>query len=158
MNAGNMSECVARALLEHERLHVVTNNVKAAAILTQNLTFQVICAGGEISNENGGIVHTETFNFLNQYRLDMAIVNINSIEEDGTLLGNDIFETKIIQVIIQNSRSVISIIKKAESGDRPTNHIGHIRELDNVVMGEFLAASYEALCSANNVQLTSVPA
>jgi DeoR family transcriptional regulator, glycerol-3-phosphate regulon repressor len=46
LNIGTSTEAVARALLQHRRLLVVTNNMNVATILAANPEAEVIVTGG----------------------------------------------------------------------------------------------------------------
>ena len=49
IDIGTTPEAVASALLNHERLRIVTNNINAAHLLRQNETFDITMAGGLIT-------------------------------------------------------------------------------------------------------------
>ena len=53
LNIGTSTEAVARALLRHRGLMVVTNNINVAHILAENAEAQVIVAGGALSSTGG---------------------------------------------------------------------------------------------------------
>ena len=48
IDIGTTPEAVASALLNHERLRIVTNNINAAHLLRQNETFDITMAGGSL--------------------------------------------------------------------------------------------------------------
>ncbi|MBS3804907.1 MAG: DeoR family transcriptional regulator, partial [Oleiphilaceae bacterium] len=56
INIGTTTETIARALLAHNGLRVVTNNLHVASILAARDDFHIIIAGGEVRNRDGGIV------------------------------------------------------------------------------------------------------
>ena len=55
IDIGTTPEAVARALLNHNDLRIVTNNLNVASVLTGKADFRVILAGGEVRNRDGGI-------------------------------------------------------------------------------------------------------
>ncbi|EJS87855.1 hypothetical protein AAUPMC_14955, partial [Pasteurella multocida subsp. multocida str. Anand1_cattle] len=55
-------EAVAKALLNHQKLRIVTNNINAAYILMQNETFDIILASGSL-RQDGGIIGEATVAF-----------------------------------------------------------------------------------------------
>ena len=69
IDIGTTPEAVASALLNHERLRIVTNNINAAHLLRQNETFDITMAGGSL-RKDGGIIGEATVNFISQFRLD----------------------------------------------------------------------------------------
>ena len=56
LNIGTSTEAVARALLHHTNLMVVTNNMNVANILVANTDCQIMVAGGMLRRSDGGLV------------------------------------------------------------------------------------------------------
>ena len=56
LNIGTTTEAIAKALLHHRGLRVITNNLNVAAILSDNPDCEVIVAGGVVRTRDGGIV------------------------------------------------------------------------------------------------------
>ncbi|VFS33013.1 Transcriptional regulators of sugar metabolism [Enterobacter cancerogenus] len=56
IDIGTTPEAVAHALLQHENLRVVTNNLNVANTLMQKDDFRIILAGGELRSRDGGII------------------------------------------------------------------------------------------------------
>ena len=50
LNIGTTTEAIAKALLRHKGLRVITNNINVAAILCDNPDCEVLVAGGAMSN------------------------------------------------------------------------------------------------------------
>jgi DeoR family glycerol-3-phosphate regulon repressor len=55
IDIGTTPEAVAHALLDHENLRVVTNNLNVANTLMQKDDFRIILAGGELRSRDGGL-------------------------------------------------------------------------------------------------------
>ncbi|WP_106478299.1 DeoR/GlpR family transcriptional regulator [Phytohalomonas tamaricis] len=106
INIGTSTELVAEALLAHQGLEVITNNLNVAAILQRKEDFNVIIAGGMVRSRDGGIIGEATIDFIKQFKVDYGIVGISGIDEDGALLEFDYQEVRVAQAIIQNSRQV----------------------------------------------------
>ena len=56
MNIGTTVEAVAKELLHHQDLHVVTNNLHVASTLAANAQCEVVMAGGTVRHEDLGVV------------------------------------------------------------------------------------------------------
>ncbi len=63
IDIGTTAEAVAKALLNHENLRIVTNNLNAAHILMEKENFQIIIAGGGL-RPDGGIIGERQCNLL----------------------------------------------------------------------------------------------
>jgi len=103
---GTTTEAVARALREHQGLRVITNNLNVASILAENPSCEVIVAGGVVRHRDRGITGEATIDFMNQFKVDYAVMGISGIDPDGTLLDFDYREVRVLQIIMGNARSV----------------------------------------------------
>ena len=106
INIGTTTEAIARELLAHQGLRVVTNNLNVAAILSDNPDCEVIVAGGVVRARDRGIVGEAAVDFINQFRVDIALIGISGIEADGSLRDYDLREVKVAQTIIAHAREV----------------------------------------------------
>ena len=106
LNIGTTTEAIAKALLLHKGLRVITNNLNVAEILCSNPDCEVIVAGGVVRARDRGIVGEATVDFIRQFRVDIAIIGISGIEPDGSLRDFDYREVKVAQAIIAHAREV----------------------------------------------------
>ena len=106
LNIGTTTEAIARALLRHTGLRVITNNLNVAAILSANPKSEVIVVGGVVRGLDRGIVGEAAVDFIRQFRVDIGLIGISGIEADGTLRDYDYREVKVSQAIIAHAREV----------------------------------------------------
>ena len=106
INIGTTTEAIARELLHHKGLRVITNNLNVAAILSGNPDCEVIVAGGVVRSRDRGIVGEVTVDFIKQFKVDIGLIGISGIEADGTLRDFDYREVKVARAIIEHSREV----------------------------------------------------
>lgn len=130
INIGTTTEEVARALMRHDGLHVVTNNLNVAAILTDNPRCEVIIAGGVVRARDRGIVGEATIDFIRQFKVDIGIIGISSIEADGTLRDFDPREVKVAQTIIEQSREVWLVADHDKFGRPALVRLAHVSQID----------------------------
>ncbi|HIF9173957.1 TPA: DeoR/GlpR family transcriptional regulator [Photobacterium damselae] len=130
IDIGTTPEAVARALLNHNDLRIVTNNLNVAGTLMAKEDFRVILAGGEVRNRDGGIVGEATLDFVSQFRLDFGILGISGIELDGSLLDFDYHEVRVKQAIIENSRCVMLGVDHTKFGRNAMVNLGDISQID----------------------------
>jgi DeoR family transcriptional regulator, glycerol-3-phosphate regulon repressor len=106
LNIGTTTEAIARALLAHTGLRVITNNLNVASILSSNDRSEVIVVGGVVRGRDRGIVGEAAVDFIRRFRVDIALIGISGIEADGTLRDYDYREVKVSQTIISHAREV----------------------------------------------------
>ncbi len=130
INIGTTTEEVARALMEHRGLAVITNNLNVAALMAGKEDFQVIVAGGVVRSRDRGIVGEATIDFVNQFKVDFAIIGISGIDLDGTLLDFDYREVRVAQTIIKNARTVFLVADHSKFGRSALARLGHVADVD----------------------------
>ncbi|QPN33053.1 DeoR/GlpR family DNA-binding transcription regulator [Diaphorobacter sp. JS3051] len=106
LNIGTTTEAIAKALLHHKGLRVLTNNLNVAAILCANPDCEVTVAGGVVRKRDRAIVGEAAVDFIRQFRVDIALIGISGIEPDGSLRDYDMREVKVAQTIIEHAREV----------------------------------------------------
>ena len=131
INIGTTTEEVAKALAEHKNLRVITNNLNVATQLCDNPTFEVIVAGGVVRPDHG-VIGESTVDFFRQFKVDIGIIGISGIDDDGTLLDFDYREVRVAQAIIENARQVFLATDHTKFNQSPMVRLGHISEVDAV--------------------------
>ncbi|CAG2156101.1 Glycerol-3-phosphate regulon repressor [compost metagenome] len=106
LNIGTTVEEIARALIHHRGLRVITNNLHVANILADNPDCEVIVAGGVLRSRDRGIIGEATVEFIRQFKVDIGLIGISGIETDGTLRDYDFREVKVARTIMEHSREV----------------------------------------------------
>jgi len=135
---------------------IATNNMHVALILSQNPSFQIMIGGGQIRNHDGGIVGPETTQFMNDYRLDLGIIGISGIDEEGTLLDYDLNEVRTSKIIIQNSKHVILVTDSSKFGKRALYKVGALSDIDELVTDMNFPDKYRGLIEKADVNLIQV--
>ncbi|MDI5891401.1 DeoR/GlpR family transcriptional regulator [Halomonas rhizosphaerae] len=130
INIGTSNEVIAEALLDHQGLEVITNNLNVAAILQHKEDFNVIIAGGQVRSRDGGIIGEATIDFINQFKVDYGIIGISGIDEDGSLLEFDYQEVRVAQAIIRNSRKIFLATDHSKFQRNPVVRQGNLAQLD----------------------------
>lgn len=151
INIGTTTEEVARALLGHTRLRVITNNINVASILSNNPDFEVIVAGGVVRNRDGGIIGEAAIDFIRQFRVDFGIIGISGIDMDGALLDFDYREVRVAQAIIENSRQVFLAADHTKFGRNAMVRLGDIRQVDALFTDQSPPPSFAELLAQADV-------
>lgn len=153
INIGTTTEEVARALLDHEGLLVVTNNLNVATLLYRHPRIDVIIAGGPVRRSDGGIIGGAAVDFIGQFKLDYAVIGASAIDEGGTLLDFDYREVRVSQAIIQNTRRVILVSDSLKFERTAPMRIGHISQIHTFVTDRLALAPLADLCRKHEVEV-----
>lgn len=133
INIGTTTEEVAKALMDHRGLRVITNNIHVAATMSPNPDFEVILAGGVVRARDGGIVGEATLDLIHQFKVDFGIIGISGIDADGSLLDFDYREVRVAQAIIANSRRVMLVADHSKFGRHAMVRLGRMVQVDDLV-------------------------
>ncbi|MDP1899529.1 MAG: DeoR/GlpR family DNA-binding transcription regulator [Rubrivivax sp.] len=154
LNIGTTVEAVARELLVHKGLRVITNNLNVAAILSDNPDCEVIVAGGVVRARDHGIVGEATVDFIHQFRVDLAIIGISGIEADGTLRDFDFREVKVTHAILASAREVWLAADHSKFNRPAMVEVGRIGQIDMLFTDREPPAPFGALLAEAGVQCT----
>ena len=153
LNIGTTTEAIAKALLHHRGLRVITNNLNVAAILSSNPECEVIVAGGVVRARDRGIVGEAAVDFIRQFKVDYALVGISGIDEDGSLLDFDYQEVRVSQAIIDNARQVFLAADSSKFGRNAVVRLGPISLVDKVFTDHAPSAAISRLLHEQKIQL-----
>ena len=153
LNIGTTTEAVAMALGQKENLHIVTNNINVANILRKNESFEIMVAGGAVRKSDGGIVGAATTDFVNQFSLDIGIIGISGIAEDGSLLDFDYHEVQTARAIIQNSKTVYLVTDSSKFGRRAMIRLGQLSDIDHLFTDKPAPASFMNAIESSGVAM-----
>ncbi len=151
INIGTTTEQVAQALGNHRGLLVITNNVNAVEIMKNFLGVELIIAGGQVRRSDGGIVGDAAVEFINQFKADYAVIGVSAIDDDGSLLDYDFREVRVAQAIIRNARHVILVTDAMKLERSAPIRIGHISQINTLVIDENLPQKLADICAAGGV-------
>lgn len=104
LGIGTTCEAVARALVHHEGLLVMTNNLNAVPILTANENCRVIVTGGTVRPMDAGLVGPQAAASAQQFKFDVSVISCSAMDEAGDLFDYDLDEVLVSRTAIENSR------------------------------------------------------
>ena len=94
INIGTTTEAVGKALLDHNGLMVITNNINVANRMRVYPSIEVVIAGGVVRGSDGGMVGEAAVDFIRQFKVDYAVIGASAIDDDGALLDFDFREVQ----------------------------------------------------------------
>ena len=145
INIGTTAEAIARALLHHKGLRVITNNLNVAAVLSGNRDCEVIVAGGVVRARDRGIIGEVTIDFIQQFKVDIGLIGISAIEADGTLRDFDYREVKVARAIISQSREVWLAADHSKFNRPAMVEVGRLEQVDMLFTDAEPPAPFPAL-------------
>ena len=146
LNIGTSTEAVARQLLRHRDLMVVTNNMNVANILVENPDCQVIVTGGTVRRADGGLIGNVTIDTIRQFKFDIAVIGCSAMDTDGDLLDFDTQEVGVSQTIIEQSRKSFLVADNSKFSRTAPARIASMRSLSTVFTDKPLPGELAERC------------
>lgn len=146
LNLGTTTEAVARELLAHRNITVVTNNMNVANILVANDSCEVMVAGGALRRADGGLVGELTTQFFEQFKVDAAVIGTSALDPDGDLLDFDLAEVRVSRAILRQARAKYLVADHSKLGRSAPARICGLADLDAVFTDRALPEPLSAAC------------
>jgi len=153
INIGTTTEAMARALVNHRDLLVVTNNFNVVDILVDQPSIEVIAAGGRVRPGDRAIVGALAMDFVRAFKVDFALVGASGMDADGTLLDFDVDEVRVAQTIIAHARSTILGVDRTKFGRAAPVRIAGLDAIDHFVTDRLDDDALAAACVAAGVHV-----
>ena len=153
INIGTTNEEIAHALMAHKGLHVITNNLNVAGILSGNPDFEVIVTGGVVRSRDRGIVGEAALDLIGQFKVDIGVIGISGIDADGSLLDFDYREVRVAQSIMANSAQVFLAADHTKFGRKAMCRSAHVDSIDALFTDRDPSPAHRAVLDAAGVAL-----
>lgn len=153
IDIGTTTEEVAKALVGHQNMLVITNNLNVAMQLCRLETFEVIVAGGPVRRGDGAVVGEAAVDLIRQFKVDTAVIGTSAIDEDGSLLDFDYREVRVAKAIIENARRVVLVADRSKVGRFAPVRLARLDEIDVFVTDGLTSAPLRELCRAEGVEV-----
>jgi DeoR family glycerol-3-phosphate regulon repressor len=159
INIGTTTEAVARALLQHKGLMVITNNLNVASLMRAYPQIEVVIAGGVVRRSDGGVVGEAAVDFIRQFKVDFAVIGSSAVDADGALLDYDYREVRVAQAIIGNARHVVLVCDSTKFDRSAPVRIAHLSQVSTFITDRCPSEAVRRICADNAVELveTSAP-
>lgn len=129
LGIGTTCEAVARALVHHEGLLVVTNNLNAVPILSVNSQCRVIVTGGHVRASDSGLIGAQASASVQQFKFDTAIIGCSAMDEGGGLYDYDLDEVIVSQAAIGCSHATTLVADHSKFDRKAPSRISALTDI-----------------------------
>ena len=158
LNLGTTTEAVARELIHHRNITVITNNMNVANILLSNPGCDIIVTGGALRRSDGGLVGELATQFFEQFKVDFAIIGTSALDLDGDLLDFDLAEVRVSRAILKQARRSFLVSDHSKLGRSAPARIASLAEVDTFFTDRPLPEPLAKACSGWGTQIVVAPA
>ncbi|WP_206526865.1 DeoR/GlpR family DNA-binding transcription regulator [Paragemmobacter kunshanensis] len=99
LDTGTTTSFIARALLQHRRLTVVTNSSDIARILATVNGNRVFMAGGELRRDSGAALGASALEFIGRFAVDHAVISAGAVDRGG-VMDFDLQEAEFARAVL----------------------------------------------------------
>jgi len=154
INIGTTTEAVARYLADHRQLMVISNNLNVVDILAGRPGLTVVAVGGQVRAPDRAVIGALADQFIDSFRVDLALIGASGLSEDGDLLDFDADEVLVARRIIRQARSVILVADSSKIGRAAPIRIAGIDQISHLVTDRVTSPALRAQIERAGVRLT----
>ncbi|MBO9477851.1 DeoR/GlpR transcriptional regulator [Shimia sp. R11_0] len=156
INIGTSTEALASALLGHDGLLVVTNNLNVAQILSGNERCDVLLTGGRPRPEDGGLVGPIAMRMVQEFAFDIAVLGCSAVAESGTAYDFAIDEIVVSQTAHAAARETWLLADHSKFQRNAPTRILDFTEVDRL-FSDALPEALTQVCRDKATEVTLCP-
>lgn len=153
LDIGTTAEAVARAIMGHSGLLVVTNNINVANILAANADAEILLAGGMLRRADGGLVGEITADFVRRFKVDFAVIGASAIDEAGDALDFDFREVGVAQTVMSGARRSFLVADASKLARGAPVRLANLAEFDTWITDATPPDALVRLCDAAGTEI-----
>jgi DeoR family glycerol-3-phosphate regulon repressor len=104
MGIGSTVQFVAKALRDHDKLRVVTNNIDVALTLSDAPQIEVHLTGGLLRHNDRDVVGPDALDYFEKFYASYAIVGAGALDPEKGILDFSYSEAQLTQKLMSNAR------------------------------------------------------
>jgi DeoR family glycerol-3-phosphate regulon repressor len=104
MGIGSTVQFVAKALRDHDKLRVVTNNIDVALTLSDTPQIEVHLTGGLMRHNDRDVVGPDTLDYFEKFYASHAIFGAGALDLEKGILDYSYSEAQLTQKLMSNAR------------------------------------------------------
>ncbi|WP_260928742.1 DeoR/GlpR family DNA-binding transcription regulator [Novosphingobium sp. 9] len=153
VNIGTTTEAVAANFAHHRNLMVISNNLNVVDTLSGHKAMELVSVGGKVRTGDRAVVGALAMRFIENFRVDYALIGISALDTDGSLLDFAIDEVEVSQTIIRNARKVILVADSTKVGRSAPVRVCGMEAIDFFVTDHIEDPTLRAACERHGVNL-----
>ncbi len=116
LDTGTTTSFLARELLGHRRLTVVTNSSDIARTLATVNGNRVYMAGGELRSDSGAAFGVSAIEFINRFTVNHAVISTGAVNADAGVMDYDLEEAEFARTVLSRGERSIVVTDHSKFG------------------------------------------
>jgi DeoR family glycerol-3-phosphate regulon repressor len=117
LDTGTTTSFLARELLGHRRLTVVTNSSDIARTLATVNGNRVYMAGGELRSDSGAAFGVSAIEFISRFSVDHAVISVGAVDQAG-IMDYDLEESEFARTVLSRGARTLVVTDQTKFGRR----------------------------------------
>ena len=134
LDTGTTTSILARALLDHRRLTVVTNSSDIARTLATVNGNKVYMAGGELRSDSGAALGFSAIEFINRFSVDHAIISAGAVNAATGIMDYDLEEAQFGQAVLARGRRRAVVTDASKFGQKGLVRVCSLADFDELIV------------------------
>jgi DeoR family glycerol-3-phosphate regulon repressor len=157
LDTGTTTSFLARALLRHARLTVITNSTDAARILATGPGNRILLPGGQLRADSGAILGEESVAFVLRHSAEIAVISAGAVA-GGEVMDFDPAEAALAAAMLGRAPRRVLVTDASKFGRRGLVTVCRLRDLTEIVTDAPPPRDLARNAEASGVRLTIAPA
>lgn len=133
LDTGTTTSFVARELLDHRRLTVVTNSSDIARTLATINGNKVYMAGGELRSDSGAAFGVSAIDFISKFSVAHAIISAGAIDAGSGVMDFDLEEAEFARMMLSRGERSYVVTDHSKFGRRGLVQVAGFEAIGRVV-------------------------
>ncbi len=116
LDTGTTTSILARELLGHRRLTVITNSSDIARTLATSNENRVYMAGGELRPDNGAAFGSTAIDFISRFHVLHAIISVGAVSAHSGILDFDFEEAEFARILLTRGERRVAVTDQSKFG------------------------------------------
>jgi DeoR family glycerol-3-phosphate regulon repressor len=132
LDTGTTTSFLARELLRHRRLTVVTNSSDIARLLATVNGNRVFMAGGELQQGSGAALGRSAVDFISRFSVQHAVISAGAVDSAG-ILDFDLAEAEFARAVLGCAQRRVVVTDASKFGRRGVIRVAGFDQIDALV-------------------------
>ena len=158
MDTGSTTAYVARALVDHRDLLLVTNCTEIARTVASRGRSRVFVASGELRGDDGAIFGASALAYVERFRVRTAILSIGAIHPDDGFMDFHPEEAEFSQALMRRANQTIVVADHTKFGRQAPVKVCDFEAVDLLITDHDPDADWRKRLSEADVRVLSASA
>jgi DeoR family fructose operon transcriptional repressor len=133
LDAGSTTLEIARELLLHKNITVITNALNISLLLTQNQNIQIIMASGDVRHPTQSTVGPATIDFLKTFQVEYAFIGCSGLSCERGLTNSNMAEGAVKRTMMKIANNVCVVADHTKFNHSSFNRFASLDDVDTII-------------------------